>query len=86
MLHEEWFVDQAPAAVYATLLDEGRYIASISSMYRILRDADELPGDRRRQATHPAHVKPELVAIKPNEVWSWDLTSGRASGPTTTCT
>ncbi len=74
VLHEERFVDQAPAAVYATLLDEGRYIASISSMYRILRDADELPGDRRRQATHPAHVKPELVATKPNQVWSWDLT------------
>ncbi len=73
-LHSERFVDQAPASVYATLLDEGRYLASIPSMYRILRDANEMPGDRRRHATHPAHVKPELAASGPNQVWSWDLT------------
>jgi putative transposase len=74
VLHDERFVDQAPASVYATLLDEGRYLASISSMYRILRDANEMPGDRRRHATHPAHVKPELHATEPNRVWSWDIT------------
>jgi putative transposase len=74
VLHDERFVDQAPASVYATLLDEGRYLASISTMYRILRDAHEMPGDRRRHATHPAHVKPELQATAPNQVWSWDIT------------
>lgn len=73
VLHDERFVDQAPASVYATLLDEGRYVASISSMYRILRDHEEVPGDRRRHATHPARVKPELVATQPNQVWSWDI-------------
>ncbi len=73
-LHCERFIDQAPASVYATLLDEGRYLGSISSMYRILRDAGEVPGDRRRHATHPAHVKPELHATEPNRVWSWDIT------------
>jgi putative transposase len=74
VLHDERFVDQAPASVYATLLDEGRYLASISTMYRILCDAHEMPGDRRRHATHPAHVKPELQATAPNQVWSWDIT------------
>jgi putative transposase len=73
-LHEERFVDQAPASVYASLLDEGSYYASISTMYRILREHGEVPGDRRRHATHPAHTKPELVATAANEVWSWDIT------------
>ena len=72
-LHEPRFVDQAPASVYATLLDEGRYLASISTMYRLLGDHDEVH-ERRRQATHPAHVKPELVATAPNQCWSWDIT------------
>ena len=63
MLHSERFVDQAPASVYATLLDENRYLCSISSMYRLLRERGET-GERRRQATHPATVKPELVATQ----------------------
>ena len=73
ILHSQRFVDQAPAEVYATLLDEGVYLASISTMYRVLRAEGEV-AERRRQATHPPTVKPELVADAPNRVWSWDLT------------
>ena len=72
-LHAGRFWDQAPASVYATLLDEGVYLCSIPTMYRLLRAAGET-GDRRRHATHPARVKPELVATAPNRVWSWDIT------------
>lgn len=73
VLHRERFVDQAPASVYATLLDEGRYLCSIPTMYRLLRAAGEVR-ERRRQAAHPTTVKPELLATAPNEVWSWDIT------------
>ena len=72
-LHSERFADAAPATVYATLLDEGTYLCSESTMYRLLRERGET-GDRRRHATHPARVKPELVADAPNQVWSWDIT------------
>jgi putative transposase len=72
-LHSERFVDQAPPTVYATLLDEGRYLCSVSTMYRLLR-ADGEVHERRRQATHPATVKPELLGTRPNQVWSWDIT------------
>jgi putative transposase len=73
VLHQERFWDAAPASVYATLLDEGTYLASVSTMYRLLRQHGET-GDRRRHATHPPRVKPELVATAPNQVWSWDIT------------
>jgi putative transposase len=73
ILHQECFVDQAPATIYATLLDEGRYLCSVPTMYRVLRAADEVH-ERRRQATHPATTKPELVATRPNSIWSWDIT------------
>ena len=73
MLHEQRFWDAAPASVYAALLDEGRYLCSIATMYRLLRAAGET-GDRRRHATHPARVKPELLATAPNQVYSWDIT------------
>jgi putative transposase len=73
LLNSPEFVDKAPATVYHELLDEGVYLASVSTMYRILRAHGEVH-ERRRQATHPARVKPELVATKPNEVWSWDIT------------
>jgi putative transposase len=72
-LHEERFWDQAPASVYATLLDEGVYLASVSTMYRLLRERSKT-GDRRRHATHPPRVKPELLATAPNQCWSWDIT------------
>ncbi len=73
VLHAERFWDAAPASVYAALLDEGVYLASISTMYRLLREHGET-GDRRRHATHPARVKPELLATAPNQCWSWDIT------------
>ena len=73
LLHEERFVDQAPASIYANLLDEGRYLCSVPTMYRLLHAEGEVR-ERRRQATHPAHVKPELVAYAPNQIWSWDIT------------
>ena len=87
VLDSERFRDESPAAVYATLLDEGRYLSSISTMYRVLREAGEVR-ERRRQASPPATVKPELVAQRPNQVWSWDISKllGRRSGPTTTST
>lgn len=73
VLHSQRFVDLAPAQVWATLLDEGIYLGSISTFYRLLRQAGE-SRERRRQASHPASVKPELVATAPNHVWSWDIT------------
>jgi putative transposase len=76
VLHSDRFVDMAPAEVWAALLDEGVYLGSISTFYRLLRQAGETR-ERRRQATHPATVKPELVAYQPNSVWSWDITKPR---------
>jgi putative transposase len=76
VLHSERFVDAAPETVYATLLDEGTYLCSVPTMYRLLRARGET-GDRRRHATHPAHVKPELVATQPHHVWSWDISKLR---------
>ena len=76
VLHSDRFADLAPAEVWAILLDEGRYLGSESTFYRLLRRAGEVR-ERRRQATHPAKVKPELVAHSPNEVWSWDITKLR---------
>lgn len=66
-------VDQAPAAVYAQLLDQGQYLCSVSTMYRILR-AKKAIRERRDLRRHPIYQAPELVAQRPNEVWSWDLT------------
>jgi len=78
VLRSPRFVDCSPAQVYFTLLDEGTYLASESSYYRILRSHDEVR-ERRRQATHPAKVRPELVAGTPLVVWSWDIT--KLKGP-----
>ena len=72
VLHSDRFVDMSPAEVWATLLDDGVYLGSQSTFYRLLRQAGETR-DRRRQATHPATVKPELDAYQPNSVWSWDI-------------
>jgi putative transposase len=73
LLDSDEFVDEAPATVYAKLLDQGIYRGSVSTMYRVLHEHDEVR-ERRRQATHPAHKKPELIATTPNSVWSWDIT------------
>ncbi|MCM3885203.1 IS3 family transposase [Frankia sp. R82] len=73
VLRSQRFVDASPDQVWAALLDEGVYLASPRTMYRLLAEHGET-GERRRQATHPAHVKPELAADTPNSVWSWDIT------------
>ena len=73
VLHDPDHVDEAPATVDAKLLDQGVYLASTSTMYRVLRAEGEVR-ERRRQATHPPHVKPELLASRANAVWSWDIT------------
>ncbi len=71
-LHSPRFVDQAPAEIWATLLDEGQYLCSLRTMYRLLATAHEVR-ERRNQLRHVA-PKPELLATRPNEVWSWDIT------------
>ena len=73
VLHEERFVDHAPAEVHATLLDEGQYLCSERTMYRILAESGEVR-ERRDQLRHPNYKKPELLATAPNQVWSWDIT------------
>ncbi len=73
VLHEPRFVDLAPAEVYAGLLDEGRYLCSERTMYRILADSREVR-ERRDQLRHPHYAPPELLATRPNELWSWDIT------------
>jgi len=72
-LYSERFVDQAPREVFATMLDEGEYLCSVRTMYRIL-DEDQAVRERRDQLRHPAYQQPELLATAPNEVWSWDIT------------
>ena len=67
------FVDRAPAEVAATLLDEGQYLCSQRTMYRILA-ANQPVRERRNQRDHPQYTKPELVATGPNQTWSWDIT------------
>lgn len=76
VLHEERFQDWAPAAVQATLLDEGNYLCSTRTMYRILEKEGETR-ERRDQAVHPVYQKPELLATAPNQLWSWDITKLR---------
>ena len=78
VLNSDRFCDAAPHQVYATLLDEGRYLCSISTMYRILEEHGEVK-ERRRQVKRPAYSKPELIATGPNQVWSWDIT--KLKGP-----
>lgn len=72
-LHEERFQDRPPAAIYATLLDEGVYPCSIRTFYRILQSQGQ-NRERRNQLTHPPYRKPELLATAPNQLWSWDIT------------
>jgi hypothetical protein len=81
VLHSDPFIDKAPAAVYAELLDQGTYHCSIRTMYRILHDAHGVR-ERRNQLRHPNYKKPELLATGPNQVWSWDITKLR--GPACT--
>lgn len=73
ILHQERFMDKAPATVYATLLDEGTYLCSMRTMYRILGEEGEVR-ERRDQLRHPHYSAPQLLATGPNQVWSWDIT------------
>ncbi len=77
-LYSERFADCAPRTVYAKLLDEGRYLGSVRTMYRLLAAAGRSQ-ERRNQRIHPAYAKPELLALQPNQVWSWDIT--KLKGP-----
>jgi len=76
VLHEERFQDRAPAAIHATLLDQGQYLCSTRTMYRLLHQLGE-SRERRDQLVHPPYRKPELLATAPNQVWSWDITKLR---------
>lgn len=78
VLHEPRFVDLAPAEIYATLLDEGTYLCSERTMYRLLAAEGEVR-ERRAQRRHPVYQAPELLATKQNQLWSWDIT--RLKGP-----
>lgn len=73
VLHSPRFVDVAPAEVHATLLDEGRYLCSVRTMYRLLAENHEIR-ERRDQLRHPSYSASELLATRPNELWSWDIT------------
>ena len=77
-LNSERFADQSPRQVYSKLLDEGSYLCSVRTMYRILEE-NQSSRERRNQLTHPKYRKPELLATGPNEVWSWDIT--KLKGP-----
>jgi putative transposase len=77
-LNEPRFADCAPRTVWARLLDEGIYLGSVSTLYRVLAAAGQSQ-ERRNQLIHPAHAKPELIATGPNQVWSWDITRLRGS-------
>jgi putative transposase len=79
VLNSERFADQPPREVYATLLDEGKYLCSWRTMYRILDENQEVR-ERRNQLRHPNYTKPELLATQPNQLWSWDIT--KLLGPT----
>ena len=79
VLHSKRFVDSSPAQVWATLLDEGTYLASERTMYRLLAAHHGGVRERRDQLAHPAYAKPELLAERPNELWSWDVS--KLKGP-----
>ena len=76
--HEQRFWDATPYQMYATLLDEGQYLGSVRTIYRVLSANNEVR-ERRKQVSRPRYQKPELLATAPNEVWSWDIT--KLKGP-----
>ena len=78
-LNSDRFAESSPRQTYATLLDEGVYLGSVRTMYRLLA-GDYAVRERRNQLTHPVYAKPELLALRPNEVWSWDITKLRGPG------
>ena len=76
LINTEAYADLSIGQIWARELDEGRYLCSASSMYRIARAAGQ-SRERRRLASHPAKVKPELLADGPSQVWTWDITKLR---------
>jgi putative transposase len=76
VLNSEQYQDLAPRQIYASLLDEGRYLCHWRTMYRILAEHQEVK-ERRNQRRHPTYIKPELLATGPNQLWSWDITQLR---------
>ncbi len=78
-LNSERFADSSPRQTYATLLDEGVYLGSVRTMYRLLAGCAQIR-ERRNQLVHPVYAKPELLAVQANEVWSWDITKLRGPG------
>ena len=86
ILHSERFLDKAPHEIYATLLDEGTYLCSTRTMYRILKKHGEVR-ERRNQLLRPNYQKPELLATASNQIWSWDITKLKdlQSGPISIC-
>ena len=78
-LNSDRFAECSPRQTYATLLDEGVYLGSVRTMYRLLAGCDQVR-ERRNQLTHPAYTKPELLAVRANQVWSWDITKLRGPG------
>jgi hypothetical protein len=78
VLHQPRFADLAPIEIFATLLEERRYLCSVRTMYRILAENDEVR-ERHDQLRHPVYAAPELLATAPNQLWSWDIT--KLSGP-----
>ena len=78
LLNSPRFADCTPYTAYARLLDEGRYLGSVRTMYRVLGAAGQ-SNERRNQLIHPAHAKPELIATDSNQVWSWDITRLRGA-------
>jgi len=79
VLHSEEFCDDAPHEVYAKLLDDGKYLCSIRTMFRVLEAEHGCVKERRSHVQRPKYVKPELLATEPNQVWSWDIT--KLKGP-----
>jgi putative transposase len=73
LMHCERFMDQATREIYTTLLDEGRYLCSVHTLYRILQQEGEVK-ERRNQLRRPAYRRPELLVTAPNQEWSWDIT------------
>jgi putative transposase len=80
VLHSERFVDVSPEETWATLLDDGTYLCSPRTMYRILAAHHGGVRERRNQLTHPPYAKPELLAERPNELWSWDISKAQTRG------
>ena len=78
VLHSERFVDLSPRTIFATLLEEHRYLGSVSTLYRLLAARNE-SRERRAQRRHPRYARPELLATAPNQLWSWDIT--KLKGP-----